>query len=106
MRQKLHYDWHWFWETGTGEVGNLGAHNIDESRWVIGQRDVAPRAVTIGGRIGMDDDGQTANTQVTSRKNALSVSSVIGLTCFCGETTANPLWFRNAFDGGAHKGHS
>jgi len=65
MRQNLHYDWHWFWDTGTGEVGNLGGHNVDESRWVIGRRDVARRTISIGGRIGMDDDGQTANTQIT-----------------------------------------
>ena len=65
MRTNLHYDWHWFWDTGTGEVGNLGAHNVDESRWVIGGRDVARTTISIGGRIGMDDDGQTANTQIT-----------------------------------------
>ena len=65
MRKELHYDWHWFWDTGTGEVGNLGAHNIDESRWVIGREEVASGAVSIGGRIGIDDDGQTANTQIT-----------------------------------------
>jgi predicted dehydrogenase len=65
MRKNLHYDWHWFWDTGTGEVGNLGAHNVDESRWVIGQQKIAPRAISIGGRIGMDDDGQTTNTQIT-----------------------------------------
>ena len=65
MRERLHYDWHWFWDTGTGEVGNLGAHNIDESRWMIGQRTVASRAISIGGRVGMDDDGQTPNTQIT-----------------------------------------
>ena len=65
MRENLHYDWHWFWDTGTGEVGNLGAHNVDESRWVIGQKEVAPRAITIAGRVGMHDDGQTPNTQIT-----------------------------------------
>jgi predicted dehydrogenase len=65
MRKNLHYDWHWFWDTGTGEVGNLGAHNIDESRWAIGQQQIAPRAITIAGRVGMDDDGQTPNTQIT-----------------------------------------
>ena len=65
MRKNLHYDWHWFWDTGTGEVGNLGAHNIDESRWVIGEQAVAPKVISIGGRIGWDDDGQTANTQIT-----------------------------------------
>jgi len=65
MRKELHYDWHWFWDTGTGEVGNLGAHNVDESRWAIGRKDVAPRAVTIAGRVAMHDDGQTPNTQIT-----------------------------------------
>ena len=65
MRENLHYDWHWFWDTGTGEVGNLGAHNIDESRWVISHKEVAPRAISIAGRIGMHDDGQTPNTQIT-----------------------------------------
>jgi hypothetical protein len=61
----LHYDWHWFWDTGTGEVGNLGAHNIDEGRWMIGRQKIAPKAISIGGRIGMDDDGETTNTQIT-----------------------------------------
>ncbi len=65
MRKNLHYDWHWFWDTGTGEVGNLGAHNIDESRWAIGQQKIAPGAISIAGRLGIDDDGQTANTQIT-----------------------------------------
>jgi len=65
MRKELHYDWHWFWDTGTGEVGNLGAHNIDESRWMIGQKDVAPSSVTIAGRVGMHDDGETPNTHIT-----------------------------------------
>jgi predicted dehydrogenase len=65
MRKNLHYDWHWFWDTGTGEVGNLGAHNIDESRWAIGRQDIAPGAISIAGRVGMNDDGQTPNTQIT-----------------------------------------
>jgi predicted dehydrogenase len=64
-RQNLHYDWHWFWDTGTGEVGNLGAHNVDESRWMIGQKKVADSAITIGGRLALGDDGETANTQIT-----------------------------------------
>jgi predicted dehydrogenase len=64
MRKNLHYDWHWFWDTGTGEVGNLGAHNVDESRWVIGQQQIAPKAITVAGRVGMNDDGQTPNTQI------------------------------------------
>jgi len=26
MRTNLHYDWHWCWPTGNGEIGDLGAH--------------------------------------------------------------------------------
>lgn len=64
MRKELHYDWHWFWDVGTGEMGNLGAHIINDCRWAIGQTCVAHRAISIGGRFGYDDDGQTPNTQI------------------------------------------
>lgn len=64
IREQLHYDWHWFWDTGTGEMGNIGAHQLDHARWALGQQAVAPRVVSFGGRFGYDDDGQTPNTQV------------------------------------------
>ena len=64
MRERLHYDWHWFWDTGTGEMGNIGAHQLDHARWAMGQQTVAPCAISFGGRFGYDDDGQTPNTQV------------------------------------------
>jgi predicted dehydrogenase len=65
MRKNLHYDWHWFWDTGTGEIGNLGAHNVDEARWVLGGDEIASEVISIGGRLGFGDDGETANTQIT-----------------------------------------
>lgn len=64
MRTQLHYDWHWVWATGNGEIGNNGAHMIDIGRWALGQNAPPPRAMSIGGRFGFDDDGQTANTQI------------------------------------------
>jgi len=64
MRKNLHYDWHWFWDTGTGEMGNLGAHHLDHARWAMGQDTVAPSAIALGGRFGYDDDGQTPNTHM------------------------------------------
>jgi len=64
VRKQLHYDWHWFWATGNGEVGNNGIHTIDVCRWALGQNQPAPRAISVGGRFGFDDDGQTANTLV------------------------------------------
>jgi predicted dehydrogenase len=64
MRKNLHYDWHWFWDTGTGEMGNIGAHQLDHARWVLGQNSAVPAAVGLGGRFSYDDDGQTPNTQI------------------------------------------
>jgi hypothetical protein len=64
MRQNLHYDWHWDWDTGNGELGNWGIHLLDGAREVAGQG--MPKSVlSIGGRFGYDDDGQTPNTQIT-----------------------------------------
>jgi len=64
MRKNLHYDWHWVWSTGNGELGNNGIHFIDICRWALGQTGLAPRVMSIGGRFGWDDDGQTANTHI------------------------------------------
>ena len=64
MREKLHYDWHWVWQTGNGDIGNQGIHEMDMCRWGLGQEELAPRVMSIGGRFGYDDDGTTANTQI------------------------------------------
>lgn len=61
LREKLHYDWHWQWATGNGEIGNNGVHWLDAVRWGIG-KDHLPRSVmSFGGRYGYVDDGQTPN---------------------------------------------
>jgi len=64
LRKNLHYDWHWVWPTGDGDFGNNGIHYMDICRWVIGKSELAPRAVSLGGRFGYLDDGQTPNTQI------------------------------------------
>lgn len=64
MRKNLHYDWHWVWATGCGEVGNNGPHQLDICRWVLGQDKLPPRVLSIGGRYGYDDDGETPNTHI------------------------------------------
>ena len=63
QRKKLHYDWHWVWATGCGELGNNGPHQLDVCRWALGHDDLPARVFSIGGRFGYDDDGETANTQ-------------------------------------------
>ncbi len=65
MRENLHYDWHWCWPTGTGEMGNLGGHVLDDCRWTTGVTTMAPRVVSLGGRFGYDDDGETPNTIIS-----------------------------------------
>jgi predicted dehydrogenase len=64
MRKQLNYEWHWFWDTGNGEMGNNGIHIIDLCRWLMGQEHPAPRALSIGGRFAFQDCGETPNTQI------------------------------------------
>jgi hypothetical protein len=62
-RKKLHYDWHWFWATGNGDIGNQGIHEMDKARWGVRATKVT-RAMGIGGRFGYDDDAETPNTEI------------------------------------------
>ncbi len=64
LRKQLHYEWHWFWDTGNGEIGNNGIHVIDICRWALAQTQMPPRTISIGGRFGFHDCGETANTQI------------------------------------------
>lgn len=63
MREKLHYDWHWQFITGNGDLGNQGIHQMDIARWVLGERTLSPEVLSVGGRFGYIDDGDTPNTQ-------------------------------------------
>ncbi len=64
-RKSLHYKWHWVWNTGNGDLGNQGIHEVDLARWALGDPNhLAPRVMSIGGRVGVDDAGETANTQI------------------------------------------
>jgi predicted dehydrogenase len=64
MRKQLHYEWHWVWPTGNGEMGNNGVHMTDICRWGLGLNQPPPRAMSIGGRFAFDDAAETPNTQV------------------------------------------
>ena len=63
LRKNLHYDWHWVWSTGTGEIGNNGIYQLDAARLRLGQG-LPKRVMSLGGRFLFDDDGQTPNTQI------------------------------------------
>jgi predicted dehydrogenase len=63
-RKKLHYDWHWTWNYGNGDLGNQGIHQMDIARWFLGEMTLSPTVWSVGGRLGYEDDGETANTQI------------------------------------------
>ncbi len=63
-RPKLHYDWHWTWDYGNGDLGNQGIHQMDLARWGLGLDRLSDQVFSFGGRFGYDDAGETANTQV------------------------------------------
>jgi len=60
----VHYEWHWFWNYGNGDVGNQGIHQMDVARWFLGEPGLPRHTFSIGGRMGYEDDGETPNTQV------------------------------------------
>lgn len=80
-RTQFHYDWHWFWETGNGDIGNQGAHQMDLARWALGEAHVAPSIISMGGRLGYRDNGETPNTMLTVHDygHALLIFEVRGL---------------------------
>jgi predicted dehydrogenase len=65
MRQSLHYDWHWLYNTGNGDVGNQGVHQMDIARWGLNQSSLPTSVISCGGRVGYDDDGDTPNSLLT-----------------------------------------
>jgi predicted dehydrogenase len=80
-RAKFHYDWHWFWDYGAGDLGNQGAHEVDVARWFLGEKTVSYKALSIGGRLGCVDDAETPNTLITFHdyKRAPLIMEVRGL---------------------------
>lgn len=65
-RPNFHYDWHWFWETGNGELGNNNIHSVDICRWGLGVTGLGRAVLSYGGRLGYTDAAQTPNTQVVA----------------------------------------
>jgi len=60
----VHYNWHWFWDFGNGDIGNQGVHQMDIARWMIPGATLPKSVVCLGGRLGYKDQAQTPNTQV------------------------------------------
>jgi predicted dehydrogenase len=63
---RFHYNWHWFWDYGNGDLGNQGIHQMDLARWGLGKTEFPKTVIASGGRFGYSDDGQTPNTELVA----------------------------------------
>ena len=63
---RFHYNWHWFWDTGNGDLGNQGIHQMDLARWGLNKSEFPKTVMASGGRYGYTDDGQTPNTELVA----------------------------------------
>lgn len=63
-RDKFHYDWHWQFDYGNGDLGNQGPHQLDVCRMFTGDPILPTSVISVGARLGNPDDGQWANTQI------------------------------------------
>lgn len=59
-KNRFHYNWHWIWDTGNGDLGNQGIHELDLARWGLGV-ELPTKITAIGGHFLFDDDQQTPN---------------------------------------------
>ena len=59
-QNRFHYNWHWFWDTGNGDLGNQGIHEVDTARWGLGVG-FPTKVSAIGGHVMFDDDQETPN---------------------------------------------
>jgi predicted dehydrogenase len=92
----VHYNWHWFWDFGNGEIGNQGVHQMDIARWGIPGATLPNRVWSLGGRFGYQDQGETPNTilSVFEFDEALLVFETRGLV---GKDTKLPSQVTNEF---------
>jgi predicted dehydrogenase len=64
-RNRFHYNFHWFWDYGNGDIGNQGVHQMDAARWLLGVK-YPTKISAIGGHYMFDDDQERPNTMVAS----------------------------------------
>src|SRR5450759_765672 len=65
---QVHYNWHWFWDTGCGDTGNQGPHQFDVARWGLSKKEHPVSVYSTGGIYGIDPKEcaqETPNTQTS-----------------------------------------
>ncbi|MCB1277733.1 MAG: gfo/Idh/MocA family oxidoreductase, partial [Prosthecobacter sp.] len=94
-RPRFHYDWHWFWNTGNGEIGNNNVHSLDICRWGLGVTGLGRSVLSYGGRLGYTDVAETPNSQVGifDFGDKTIVSETRGLKTAPFHPTIKSMWF-------------
>ncbi len=65
-KNQVHYNWHWFWDTGNGDMGNLGVHALDLARMALDLPDYPEQVQSMGGSYIFGDAKETPNVQNAS----------------------------------------
>ena len=60
---RFHYDWHWWYNFGCGDLGNDGIHEFDYALWGLGVQTHPTLVSAAGGKYFFDDDQQFPDTQ-------------------------------------------
>ena len=67
--KRSHYVWHWYWDTGNGDTGNTGPHQLDIARWGLSKNEHPVTVYSRGGLFGLkkkesDPDKKTPGKMV------------------------------------------
>lgn len=62
---RFHYNWHYMWDYGNGDIGNQGVHQMDIARWGLGVQ-LPTRITSSSGMFIYKDDKEVPNVINTS----------------------------------------
>ena len=105
----VHYNWHWFWDFGNGDIGNQGVHQMDVARWVIPGATLPTSVVSSAAASATTDQGETPNTQIAVlRLTATTQADLRGPrparpTPYHGQKVGNTLHFEDGTSSPASK---
>jgi len=60
--KRSHYCWHWYWDTGNGDTGNTGPHQLDIARWGMNKNEHPVSVYSDGGLYGLRQEESTPET--------------------------------------------
>jgi predicted dehydrogenase len=63
--KRSHYNFHWYWDTGNGDIGNTGPHQLDIARWGLNKNEHPASVYSNGGLYGFSNEsGKTPGVMV------------------------------------------